>query len=68
VIRRGRDGTATLVLRGANGLQRRILFVQGKATATDAMQAATSSRTEDVITVEIGDDRYVFPVALLTGG
>jgi len=32
------------------------------------MQAASSSCTEDLIAVEIGAERYVFPFALLTSG
>lgn len=69
VIRRGRDGTATLDLRGANGLVRRVLFVKGQPVASDSAQAMTSHRQGDLVTVRFGsDERYDVPDVLLTGG
>ena len=69
VIRRGRDGTATVELRGANGLVRNVLFVKGQPVASDSAQPMTSSRQGDLITVRFGsDERYDVPDALLTGG
>lgn len=69
VIRRGRDGTATFEAIGRDGVQRRILFVQGKPVTADAMAALTFSRRDDLTTVRIGDDeRYDIPDAFLTGG
>jgi len=69
VIRRGRDGTATVELRGANGLVRNVLFVKGQPVASDSAQPMTSSRQGDVVTVRFGsDERYELPDALLTGG
>ncbi len=44
VVRRGHDGTATVEVRGSADLRRRILFVQGRPTASDAMDAMTFSR------------------------
>jgi hypothetical protein len=69
VIRRGRDGTATVELRGASGLVRNVLFVKGQPVASDSAQPMTSSRQGDLVTVRFGDDeRYDVPDALLTGG
>lgn len=69
VIRRGRDGTATVELRGANGLVRQVLFVKGQAVASDSAQPMISSRQGDLVTVRFGsDERYEVPDALLTGG
>jgi hypothetical protein len=69
VTRRGRDGTATVELRGANGLVRNVLFVKGQPVASDSAQPMTSSRQGDLVTVRVGDDeRYDVPDALLTGG
>lgn len=67
VIRRGRDGTATVVLFG-NNLVRRVLFVHGKVTASDAPDAVTATKKDDVNLVQVGDERYEIPDALLTGG
>jgi len=69
VVRRGRDGTGTVELRGANGLVRNVLFVKGQPVASDSAQPMTSSRQGDVVTVRFGsDERYDLPDALLTGG
>lgn len=69
VRRYGHDGTATVEVRGANGLLRRLLFEQGRLSATDSAQTATSQRTGDTTTVTIGrDERYAVPDALLNGG
>ena len=69
VIRRGRDGTATVELHGANGLVRNVLFVKGQPVASDSAQPMTSSRQGDMVTVRFGsDERYDVPDALLTGG
>jgi hypothetical protein len=69
VIRRGTDGTATVeVSLGAAG-KRRILFVQGKAVASDSMEKMTATRKGDVTTVtfESGESHQI-PDALVTGG
>ena len=69
VVRRGNDGTATFEAVGAAGVQRRILFVQGKPVAADAMDPLTSTRQGDVTTVKFGDnERYDVPDAFLNGG
>jgi hypothetical protein len=69
VTRRGRDGTATVELRGANGLVRNVLFVKGRPVASDSAQTMSSSRQGDLVTVRVGgDERYDVPDALLTGG
>jgi hypothetical protein len=69
VIRRGREGTATVDLRGANALVRQVLFVKGQPVASDSAQPMTSSRQADRATVRFGSDEwYEIPDALLTGG
>jgi len=69
VVRRGRDGTATVELRGANGRARNVLFVKGQPVTSDSAQPMTSSRQGDLVTVRFGsDERYDVPDALLTGG
>lgn len=69
VTRRGRDGTATVELSGANGMIRKVLFVKGQPVASDSAQPMTSSRQVDLVTVRFGsDERYDVPSALLTGG
>jgi hypothetical protein len=69
VIRRGFDGTATVEVRGANGLKRQILFVKGEPTASDATDPVTFVRQGDDTIVKIGaDERYALPDALVRGG
>jgi hypothetical protein len=69
VVRRGNDGTATFEAIGSMGVQRRILFVQGKPVAADTMDPVTATRQGDVTVVKISDDeRYDIPDALLNGG
>jgi len=68
VVRRGNDGTATVEVIGPTGVQRRILFVQGKPAASDGMDSPSASRNGDVTTVEVGSERYEVPDAFLTGG
>jgi len=69
VIRYDHGGTATVELRGPRGFVRRILFVKGRPTATDAIEPPASTRSGDTTTVTIGmDERYEVPDALVTGG
>ena len=69
VVRRGNDGTATFEAIGATGVQRRILFVQGKPVAADTMDPLTATRQADVTVVKVGDnERYEIPDAFLNGG
>ena len=69
VVRRGNDGTATFETIGATGVQRRILFVQGKPVAADTMDPVTAARQGDVTVVKVGDnERYDVPDAFLNGG
>ena len=69
VVRRGNDGTATFEAIGPMGVQRRILFVQGKTAAADTMDPVSATRQGDVTVVKVGDDeRYEIPDALLAGG
>lgn len=69
VIRRGSDGTATFEVTGLSGVQRRILFVQGKPVAADTMDPVTATRRGDVTVVKVSDNEgYDVPDALLNGG
>lgn len=69
VVRRGNDGTATFEAIGSMGVQRRILFVQGKPVAADTMDPVTATRQGDLTVVKVGDDeRYDIPDAFLSGG
>jgi len=68
VVRRGNDGTATVEVIGPTGVQRRILFIQGKPVASDGMDSPSASRKGDVTTVEVGSERYEVPDAFLNGG
>ena len=69
VIRRGFDGTATVEVRWGEGLQRRILFVQGKVVAADSPEVPSVVRRGDVSVVGFGrDERFEIPDALLSGG
>jgi len=69
VIRRGFDGTATVEIRWGNGLKRRILFVKGRASASDAPDAVSVVRKGDVNMVSLGNsERFDIPDALIFGG
>ena len=69
VIRRGFDGTATVEIRWGDGLKRRILFVKGQASASDAPDAISVVRKGDVNVVSLGSsERFDIPDALIFGG
>ena len=69
VIRRGFDGTATVEVRGGNGLKRQILFVKGDPMASDATNPVTSKRDGETTFVKIApDETYTIPDTLLRGG
>jgi hypothetical protein len=70
VIRRALDGTATVEVPGSIE-KRSILFVKGRPVASNVSAAAamTSTRTEDLTIVRIGEaERYEIPDALIAGG
>ncbi len=69
VIRRGRDGTATLVIALPGEGHRRILFVAGQPLASDAMAPLQAARgAGDTTEVRIDTEQYQVPDALLSGG
>ena len=69
VIRRSFDGTATVEIRGANAVKRRILFVKGSPVASDSTEPLTYSHEGDLNVVKLGaDERYEIPDALIWGG
>jgi len=54
---------------GPMGVQRRILFVQGKPAAADTMDPVTATRQGDSTVVKVGDNEsYDIPDAFLNGG
>jgi len=69
VIRRDHDGTATVVLRWDKKITRRILFLQGKPVASDAMQEMTYTRDDKGWVVRFyRDESFVIPEPLVFGG
>jgi hypothetical protein len=69
VIRRGRDGTATVEIRGPNQLFRQIMFAKGQPVASNSAQPMSAKRAGDTTIVDFrGEERYDIPDALLTGG
>jgi len=69
VIRRSFDGTATVEIRGANAIKRRILFVKGSPVASDATGALTHSHEGELNVIKVGaDERYEIPDVLILGG
>jgi hypothetical protein len=69
VVRRGRDGTATVELAWDQAGKRRILFVKGKPEAADVPQPMTFTRDERGWKVSFGgDEHFEVPEALVFGG
>jgi len=72
VIRRGRDGTATIHLRGGSGtlpVDRRLLLLKGVPVAADSPLEFTFRREGDLLTIDFGaDEQYRIPDALVFGG
>lgn len=72
VVRRSRDGTATVALRwdmADRAVQRRILFVRGEPVAADVPLPLTFVRDERGWRVRLGDDEsFEIPEALVFGG
>ena len=70
VVRRGRDGTATVEVRAPGStLTRRILFVKGSPVASDATGELTFVRKGDLTVVSIApDERYEIVDAFIIGG
>lgn len=70
VVRRGRDGTATVELTWDKGGKRRILFVKGEPKASDAPQPMTARKGErgDTRVTFEGGEWFDVPEALVSGG
>jgi hypothetical protein len=70
VVRRGRDGTATVELSWDKNARRRILFVKGRPEAADVPLAFTFSRNErgDIVVDFGGEERFEIPESLVSGG
>lgn len=73
VVRRGFDGTATVVLRwdsdGGEKLERRILFVKGEPKAADTPRPMTFTRNERGWRVSFGgEEHFEIPEPLVYGG
>ena len=68
VIRRGTDGTATVEI-PSKGIKRRILFVKGKAVASDSAEKMTVTRKGDVTVVKFeSGEFYEIVDAMIFGG
>ncbi len=61
VIRRGRDGTATVALK-MKGFTRCILFVKGRPVASDSAEEMKSARKDDLTTVTFGNNSEVYQI------
>ncbi|ABL66000.1 hypothetical protein [Chlorobium phaeobacteroides] len=69
VIRRGFDGTATVVAHWPDGMKRSILFVKGRPVVSDAQTSLTVTKKDRLTLVSIGtDERYEIPDELVFGG
>jgi hypothetical protein len=69
VVRRGHDGTGTVVVRGSGGQRRVLLFVQGRLAATDTARTPQAAGQGESITVQFDDgERHEIPQPLLRGG
>lgn len=69
VIRRSRDGTATVEIDMGQNLKRRILFIAGKPAATDSAETFTTTRKGDVTIVKFDSGEFYEIVdALVFGG
>ncbi len=69
VVRRGRDGTATVDVSIGDARRRRILFVAGTPRASDSSESMTVTRTGDTTVVTFASgERHEIPDAFLTGG
>jgi len=70
VIRRGHDGTATVVVSWGTLEKRRILFVRDKPVVADVPQPFTSTKDkmDHHVLVFEGGERFEIPDALVTGG
>lgn len=69
VIRRGRDGTATVELTWEMTGLRRILFVKGQPVSTDTTSVMSVDRNEHGWRVSFdGDESYEIPEAIVFGG
>ncbi len=68
VVRRSRNGDATLVLRWGNE-RRTVLFVKGKPVASDSALKLSWTKVRDETEVKFGDDEtFTVPDALIMGG
>ena len=61
VIRRSKDGTATVVLK-MKGFDRSILFVKGKPVASDSAQEMKFTKKGDLTTVTFGDNSESYEI------
>ncbi|WP_137112644.1 SH3 domain-containing protein [Rhodobacter sp. SY28-1] len=67
VVRDG-PGNAGLWIALGNGQERQILFEGGAPVSTNADLPLSHEKSGDEFTIRIGDERYVFPEALIQGG
>jgi len=67
VVREG-PGNAGVWIALGNGEERQILFEAGVPVATNAAAAISFEKSGDEFTIVIGEERYVFPEAVVMGG
>ncbi len=67
VVRDG-PGNAGLWIAFGDGVERQITFEGGVPVAADSADALRFEKTGDMFTITIGDERYSFPDAVVTGG
>lgn len=61
VIRRGKDGTATVVLK-MKGFERSILFVKGQPVGSDSAEEMKATKKGDLTTITFGDKSEVYEI------
>lgn len=72
-VARAGGGTATVVVTKPDGSKRAIFFVDGRAASADTSQADgygefNSSLEADLHMIQVGEERYEIPDAVVSGG
>lgn len=72
-VARAGGGTATVVVTRPDGRKRSLFFENGKALSADTSQADgygefRAHKEADLFRIQVGDERYEIPEAVITGG